>query len=416
MDRDVFVYADLDAVPHLVGRLWARVRKNKETATFQYDARWLQHPMRFSLEPALGLDPGQFHAQGEMPMFGAIGDSSPDRWGRALMRRMERRRADREGTTPRTLQEIDYLLLVDDEARQGALRFAEREGGPFLREHDATRIPPLIQLSGLLSATERVIDDNPTDEDLRLLLAPGSSLGGARPKALVREQDGHLAIAKFPRRDDEYDIVVWEAVALALARKAGLWVASARLETVEGRSVLLVRRFDRDGARRIPYLSAMSMLGARDNRTRSYLEIVDALRQHGAAPRDDIQALWRRMVFNILISNTDDHLRNHGFLHEGQAGWRLSPTYDINPVPVDLKPRVLSTAVNEDDATASLVLAMEVAGYFELTDPEAREIAGVVGRAVATWRAEAARHGLAKAAIDRMASAFEHDDLKAACA
>ncbi|MEQ1908699.1 MAG: HipA domain-containing protein [Vicinamibacterales bacterium] len=416
MDREALVYADLEGVPHLVGRLWARVRKNKETATFQYDAGWLQHAMRFSLEPALGLDPGQFHAQADMPMFGAIGDSAPDRWGRALMRRMERRRAELEGTTPRTLQEIDYLLLVDDEARQGALRFAEREGGPFLREHGVKRIPPLVELPRLLSATERVIDEDPTDEDLRLLLAPGSSLGGARPKASVREQDGHLAIAKFPRRDDEYNTVIWEAVALELARKAGLSVASARLETVEGRAVLLLRRFDRDGARRIPFLSAMSMLGARDNQTRSYLEIVDALRQHGAAPREDIHALWRRLVFNILISNTDDHLRNHGFLYEGQGGWRLSPAYDLNPVPVDVKPRILSTAVNEDDTTASLTLAMEVAGYFELSDPEAREVAGTVGRAVATWRAEAAGHGLSKAAIDRMASAFEHDDLRTACA
>ena len=416
MDREILVYADLEGVPHLVGRLWARVRKNKEAATFQYDAGWLNHPMRFSLEPALTLDPGQFHAQADMPMFGGIGDSAPDRWGRALMRRMERRRAELERTVPRTLQEADFLLLVDDEARQGALRFAEREGGPFLQEPGVTRIPPLVALPQLLSATERVIDENPTDEDLQLLLAPGSSLGGARPKASVREQDGHLAIAKFPRRDDEYHTVVWEAVALALARKAGLSVAQARLETVEGRSVLLLRRFDREGAHRIPYLSAMSMLGARDNQTRSYLEIVDALRQHGASPLEDMRALWRRMVFNILISNTDDHLRNHGFLYEGQAGWRLSPAYDLNPVPADIKPRILSTAVNEDDATASLGLAMEVAGYFELTGAEALEIAGVVGRAVATWRVEAAQLGLAKAAIDRMASAFEHDDLKAACA
>lgn len=415
MDREALVYADLDGVPHLVGRLSARVRKGKETATFQYDATWLQNPLRFSLEPALGLDPGPFHAQADLPIFGAIGDSVPDRWGRALMRRMERRRAEQENTTPRTLQEIDYLLLVDDEARQGALRFADVEGGPFLREHGATRIPPLVELPRLLSATERVIDDDPTDEDLRLLLAPGSSLGGARPKASVREQDGHLAIAKFPRRDDDYNTVVWEAVALELARKAGIAAAVSRLETIDGKAVLLLQRFDRDGARRIPFLSAMSMLGARDNQTRSYLEIVDALRQHGASARDDIQALWRRMVFNILISNTDDHLRNHGFLYEGQGGWRLSPAYDINPVPVDVKPRILSTAVNEDDATASLTLALGVAGYFELTDPEAQEIVGLVGRAVATWRAEAARHGLSKAAIDRMASAFEHDDLKKAC-
>jgi len=160
----------------------------------------------------------------------------------------------------------------------------------------------------------------------------------------------------------------------------------------------------------------MSMLGSKDNETRSYLEIVDALRQHGAAPQADMEALWRRLVFNILISNTDHHLRNHGFLYEGQAGWRLSPAYDLNPVPTDIKPRILSTAINEDDNTASLALAMEVAGYFDLDDAKARDLAKQVGKAVSKWRAEAARHGLAKGEIDRMASAFEHDDLKAALA
>ena len=158
----------------------------------------------------------------------------------------------------------------------------------------------------------------------------------------------------------------------------------------------------------------MSMLGSRDNETRSYLEIVDALRQHGAAPQEDIPALWRRMVFNVLISNTDDHLRNHGFLYEGPGGWRLSPAYDLNPVPTDIKPRILSTAINEDDNTASLALAMEVAGYFELDYDKAREIAAQVAKAVSKWRDEATRHGLTKPDIDRMASAFEHQDLKMA--
>ncbi len=232
MDRETLVYVDLDGAPHLMGRLWARVRKNKESATFEYDEGWLQHPARFSLEPALQLGPGPFHTPADTPMFGAIGDSAPDRWGRALMRRMERRRAEREGGgPPRTLQEIDFLLLVDDEARQGALRFAEREGGPFLREEGVKRIPPLVELPKLLSAAEHVMEEKDTEEDLRLLFAPGSSLGGARPKASVIEKDGHLAIAKFPRKDDEINTVVWEAVALALAQKAGIAVPAARVET-----------------------------------------------------------------------------------------------------------------------------------------------------------------------------------------
>jgi serine/threonine-protein kinase HipA len=412
MDRETLVYVDLDGGPHLMGRLWARMRKNKESATFEYDHAWLQHPARFSLEPALQLGPGPFHTPADTPMFGAIGDSAPDRWGRALMRRMERRRAEREGGgPPRTLQELDFLLLVDDEARQGALRFAEREGGPFLREEGVKRIPPLVELPKLLAAAEHVIEEKDTEEDLRLLFAPGSSLGGARPKASVIEKDGGLAIAKFPRKDDEINTVVWEAVALALAKKAGITVPAARVETVAKKPVLLLRRFDRDGKRRIPFLSAMSMLGSKDNDTRSYLEIADALRRHGAEPKADMEALWRRLVFNILISNTDDHLRNHGFLYAGREGWRLSPAYDLNPVPTDIKPRILATAINEDDNTASLALALEVAGYFELDAARARKIAAEVGSVVARWRDEAARHSLSKADIDRMMSAFEHEDL-----
>jgi len=414
MDREALVYVDLDGVPNLVGRLWGRARKNKESATFEYDRTWLENPARFSLEPALNLGSGPYHTVGDAPMFGAIGDSAPDRWGRTLMRRMERRRAEREKQAPRTLQEMDYLLLVDDEARQGALRFAEKEGGPFLREEGLKRIPPVIELPRLLSAAEHVIDETDTEEDLRLLIAPGTSLGGARPKASVREKGGHLAIAKFPRRDDEINTVAWEAVALTLAKKSGIAVPVGRVEIVAKKPVLLLRRFDRDGKQRIPFLSAMSMLGAKDNESRSYLEIADALRQHGAAPKADMQALWRRIVFNILISNTDDHLRNHGFLYEGQQGWRLSPAYDMNPVPIDIRPRILSTAINEDDGTAALALAMDVAGYFGFGAAAAGAIAAQVGKAVSKWRDEAARQGLTKTEMDRMASAFEHRDLEAA--
>jgi len=347
-------------------------------------------------------------------MFGAIGDSAPDTWGRVLMRRMASRRAKREGHAPRTLYEMDYLLLVDDEARAGALRFAETAGGPFLAQDDAKSIPPLVKLPKLLAAAEHVIDETDTDEDLQLLFAPGSSLGGARPKASVREKDGHLAIAKFPRKNDETSTVIWEAVALTLAHKAGIPVPRARVETVGAKPVLVLPRFDRDGKHRIPFLSAMSMLSAKDNEPHSYLEIVDALRQHGADPKADIEALWRRVVFNILISNTDDHLRNHGFLYHGRDGWRLSPAYDLNPVPIETKQRVLTTTITEDDGTASLALAMSVAEYFELDFANAKKIAKEVGKAVSTWRDEASRHGIAKGEIDRMASAFEHEDLKEA--
>jgi serine/threonine-protein kinase HipA len=332
------------------------------------------------------------------------------------MRRAERRRAEHERQAPRSLREIDYLLMVDDEARQGALRFAEREGGPFLAGNGPVKIPPLVELPRLLSAADHVLSDSDTDEDLRLLLAPGSSLGGARPKASVRDRDGHLAIAKFPSKGDEVNTVRWEAVALTLAAKAGITVPVWRLEAVAGKPVLLLRRFDRERGTRIPFLSAMSMLDAQDNEPRSYLEFVDVLRQHGAAPKADMHALWRRIVFSILISNTDDHLRNHGFLWGGPTGWRLSPAYDLNPVPTDIKPRVLSTTIDLDNGTASLKLALQVASYFELGDGEAHRIAGQVGQAVATWRKQAAKLGLSLAEIDRMASAFEHEDLRDALA
>lgn len=414
MEKELLVSVDLDGASHLVGRLWARARKGRESATFEYDRGWLAYAGRFSLEPALNLGPGPFHTRSDRPLFGAIGDSAPDRWGRVLMRRAERRRADREHQTPRTVTEADYLLQVDDEARQGALRFAEHDGGPFLSEHGPSSIPPLIELPRLLSAAERVLSDNESDDDLRLLLAPGSSLGGARPKASVRDRDGHLAIAKFPNQGDEVNAVLWEALALTLAAKSGVTVPVWRLENVGAKRVLLLRRFDREQKIRVPFLSAMSMLDARDNETRSYLEFVDVLRQHGASPKQDMHGLWRRIVFNILISNTDDHLRNHGFLWAGPQGWTLSPAYDLNPVPTDMKPRVLTTAIDLEDGTASLPLAFEVAAYFELSANEARQIAGQVGRAVSTWRKEAAKVGLTTAEIERMASAFEHEDLKAA--
>ena len=432
METEVFVYVDIAGELHRVGRLWARARKGRESATFEYDPSWLEYADRFSLEPALTLGPGPFHTPSGRSLFGAIGDSAPDRWGRVLMRRAERRRAERVGETPRTLMEIDYLLMVDDEARQGALRFARHDskskdaggratqeakaelGGPFLAEHEAARIPPLIDLPRLLSAAEHVVGDTDSDEDLRLLLAPGSSLGGARPKASVRDRDGHLAIAKFPHKDDEINAVLWEGVALRLAAKSGISVPDWRIEHVLNKPVLLLRRFDRVQGQRIPFLSAMSMLGASDNEARSYLEFVDALRRYGASPNQDMHALWRRIVFNILISNTDDHLRNHAFLYTGSDGWRLAPAYDLNPVPTDIKPRVLTTAIDLDDGAASLDLAMSVVGYFELDENKAHAIVAEVGMAVGTWREEAARLGLTPTEINRMASAFEHEDLKAA--
>lgn len=412
-DRLVHVYADLDGQAHLVGHLYAHNNKGKETASFEYEAEWLANPQRYSLEPALNLGRGQYYTP--RSLFGSLGDSAPDRWGRTLMKRAEARRANAEKSKPRTLYEVDYLLRVNDEARQGALRFAGEPGGPFLA-HGGAPVPPLISLPKLLSATDALLEDVETAAELKLLLMPGSSLGGARPKASVRERDGQLAIAKFPRKDDEYAVAEWEFVALELARRAGIVTPDCRLENIAGRAVLILRRFDRDGAVRIPFLSAMSMIGAADNEPHSYIELMDALRQYGAAPGTDGAELWRRIVFSVMISNTDDHLRNHGFLYEGQKGWRLSPVYDVNPVPVEVRERVLTTMISENDGAASLDLALSVAADFGLKKKDAMAVAAQVGTAVADWRPVAARAGIKKTELDRMASAFEHNDLRLALA
>ena len=407
----ILVYIDLQSGPFLVGRLWTRIRQGRESATFEYDKEWLTHSQRFSLEPALHLDAGPQHTATDQVIFGALGDSAPDRWGRTLMRYGERRRAEKEGRASRTLGESDYLLLVDDEARQGALRFAIQEGGPFLAESEGVRIPPVIELPRLLAAADHVESETDTDEELRLLLAPGSSLGGARPKATVRENDGRLAIAKFPQRNDEFDVELWEAVTLTLAEQAGIRVPTWRVEHISEKPVLLLSRFDRDGRQRIPFLSAMSMLGARDHQARSYLEIADSLRRHGASADADLQELWRRIAFNVLVSNTDDHLRNHGFLYEGGRGWRLAPAYDLHPVPAEIKPRMLSTTITFDSPAASLELALEVAEEFGLKPEEARAVAREVGEAASQWRQAAKQLGIPEKAIPKMASAFEHSDL-----
>ena len=420
MERELFVYVDMAGQAVLAGRLWtraqARASRHAESATFLYDAGWLERPDRFSLEPALPLGAAPYHTSPGRALFGSLGDSAPDRWGRELMRRQWRRERASGGAGTAPLSEADFLLRVNDTARLGALRFAESEGGVFRTPDDVAPIPPLVELPALLNASDAVLADNESAAALRLLLAPGSSLGGARPKASVRDAGGRLAIAKFPSHGDEWDVVRWEAVALDLAENAGIDVPRRHLESVNGRPVLLLDRFDRAmHGHRIPFLSAMAALGASDHdEGRSYMELVDFLRQHGARPRQDMPALWRRMVFNVLVSNTDDHLRNHAFLHVPGCGWALSPAYDLNPMPTDVSPRILRTAIHPDDATASLELALEVAPYFDLDAASAQAIVAEVARATALWRRTAQSYGLASAETSRMAGAFEHADLELA--
>ena len=412
--QQIYVSIELGKETCKVGKLWFHQRGTRQSASFEYDRDWLKHSEKFALDPALQLTEGAFHTTPDQMLFGAIGDSAPDRWGRMLMRRAESMRAKSAGESIRTLSEADYLLGVNDEARQGALRFSLKGGGPYLTPKDGESIPPLTDLPRLLSATEHYLNDNETAEDLKILLAPGSSLGGARPKASVRDKGGHLAITKFLKKDDERNVVVWEAVALSLAEKANIRTASWRLEIIMNKPVLILRRFDRHESNRIPFLSAMSMLGAKDNDPRSYLEIAYAITQYGANPNNDLEELWRRIVFTVLISNTDDHLRNHGFLYERHKGWHLSPAYDVNPTPVEIKARMLSTSIDLDDPTASIELALSVIDDFRIKKPRALEIIKEVALAVHEWKNVAAQLGLSKKEIDRMASAFEHKDLKKA--
>lgn len=409
------VHLDLYGYTRPIGLARSNRVRGAETTMFEYDRTWLEDADRYSLEPALALTRGAFAPSAGLATFGSIGDSAPDTWGRRLMQRSERRNAERDGRAVHTLAESDYLLGVADETRLGALRF-RWAGEKQFQAPIRAGVPALIELGRLLQITERILRDEETDEDLQLIFAPGSSLGGARPKASVVDQHGHLSIAKFPKENDDYSMETWEEIALRLAGQAGIATALHELIDVAGKKVMLSRRFDRDGAVRVPFLSAMAMMGAKDGERGSYPEIVDALAKHGAQGKTDAHALYRRVVFSVLISNVDDHLRNHGFLRLGKAGWLLSPAYDLNPVPTDIKARVLSTNIDLDEGTCSLDLLEKASEFFALTLAQARGVIKEVAAVTATWRETAKAAGARSAEINRMASAFEHEDLKRALA
>lgn len=309
----------------------------------------------------------------------------------------------------------EYLLGVSDQSRLGALRFRPVGEAVFFAPA-RVGVPPLLEMGRLLQITERILRDEETDEDLQLIFAPGSSLGGARPKASVVDQHGYLCMAKFPKETDEYSVETWEAIAMSLARRAGITVPEHRLVQVADKAVLLSWRFDRNGSSRIPFLSAMAMAGLKDGERGSYPELVDLLTQHGAQAKTDALELYRRVVFNVLISNVDDHLRNHGFLRHGHAGWSLSPAYDLNPMPTDLKARVLTTNIDLDEGTCSVGLLESAAQYFGIGLTPARAILKQTATVTATWRDIARSVGARASEITRMASAFEHDDLRKALA
>lgn len=396
----------------------------RESAAFEYAAAWLASPDRFPIEPGLPLVRGpQFHRRArEGSVFhAAIADTEPDGWGRRVIqrdharRRQEARRAGRP-VDARPLNGIDYLLAVDDVSRLGALRLQDEDGRYQRTVDDGRRTtPPRIELAQLLAATMAVETNTETEADLAYLRGRGTSLGGLRPKCSIVDDDGSLAIGKFPSATDERPVTKAEVLALRLARRAGVDAAEARLVDSDGVAVALIRRFDRTaGGGRLMYVSAATMLDAEpvDPGEHSYTQIVDALRQYGSRAAADIEQLWRRIAFSILITNVDDHLLNHGFLHVNRGQWRLAPAFDINPFPDRV--RELKTWISEETGPEATIDAlMSVIAYFRLSRERARTILAKVEAAVATWRAEGRALGMTAAELEMFRDAFEHDERRA---
>jgi len=397
----------------------------RENAAFEYDPAWLADPGRFAIDPLLPLIPGpQFHPKvKEGSVFhGAIADTEPDGWGKRVIHRDHAKRRDearREGgaVDGRPLNALDFLLAVDDVSRIGALRFQDEDGIFRRATEDGRRTaPPLVELRHLLAATRAVESNTETAADLAYLRGRGTSLGGLRPKCTVVDDEGRLSIGKFPSIRDERSVTRGEVLALRLAAMAGINAAQASIVDSEGLPIALVRRFDRpEGGGRLMYVSAATMLGVDpgDGSEQSYTDIVDALRRHGASPREDIEELWRRIAFSILITNVDDHILNHGFLHADGGHWRLSPAFDVNPFPERV--RELKTWISEETGPAASIDAlMSVIPYFEMTPTRAKEILAAVEGAVARWRDVGGDLGMNDVDIGQFAEAFEHDERSAA--
>jgi serine/threonine-protein kinase HipA len=411
----VEVYIDLERFGHpvLMGQLHRQQSGSGEVFSFEYERAWLEQPEVFSFDPDLALAAGHQYPAPQRKNFGLFLDSAPDRWGRVLMQRRENARARHEKRKPRALTEWDFLLGVHDETRLGALRFREEPNSAFIDSDAQFAAPPLTSLRELQAASlqfEKHIDDedNPLYEKwLTQLFAPGSSLGGARPKASVRDEGGVLCMAKFPSRNDSRDMGGWELVAHSLARKAGIIVPDARpLRFPESPyTTFLVKRFDRTTrGGRLAFISGMTLTQHTDGEPgASYLELVDLLQSRGADTRADCIQLFRRVLFNILIHNTDDHLRNHGFFID-VGGVRLSPAYDINP---SVDRRELTLAINEVETACDVSIAMEASKDYGLNPREAANVLKQAQDAVAGWREEAIRLNIPKADQDLMENAFQ---------
>ena len=415
--REILVYADWQGMgtAQFVGSLCSTFSRGKEIFSFEYDKNWLQSSFVQEIDPDLGLYSGVQYLRDEKKNFGAFMDSTPDRWGRLLMERRESILARTEKRQRQNLNESDYLLGVFDKLRLGALRFKETASGAFMNDSQNFTAPPWTSLRELECACyelENELTVNPAQQLkwLYMLLAPGSSLGGARPKSGFVNADGSLWIAKFPSRDDKFDIGAWEMIINELAAKAGINVATASAKKFYGRHhTFLTKRFDRtNNGQRLHFASAMTLLGYIDGASfqdgASYLELAEFIIRKGARIDADLEELFRRIVFSICVSNTDDHLRNHGFLLTS-AGWTLSPAYDINPNP---KGAGLKLNISAHDNSLDLNLTREVAPFFRLTNNQAEEIIQQTATVVSNWKQLAQQYKIAREEQDRMSTAFQY--------
>jgi serine/threonine-protein kinase HipA len=394
------VHLDWQGATHLIGRVFTQARGS--SVSFEYDRSWLEDPASFSIDPtSLPLQRAALHAPA---LFGALQDCGPDRWGRLLIERAVRKHV----LPQKPYQDLDYVLALDDASRIGALRFRAGPDAPFLAPRQG-KLPPLVRLAALLRATEALHHDTETAQDLKFLLGEGSPLGGARPKSAVQLPDGSLGIAKFPKPDDLRDIAAGEVLALTLARRAGILTAGHQLVSSKSGGIAVITRFDRIGPQRIPFLSASSLLGMPPDQPGAYSLIADAIRQFGGNVIPDLHELWRRMVFSLLASNFDDHLRNHGFLMHQPGRWSLSPAYDLNPVPAMDRSRYNKTAITEDNGEPTPGLALAAAPRFGLKSAEAKAILQEVVTTLSDWHPTGKRLGLKAGTLSAFESAFENE-------
>lgn len=409
--KTIFVYDDFSTdQPVLMGSLYVNVIKGGESYSFEYDKGWLKKTgLTLTLDSELMPYSGRQYPTGKN-IFGLFADASPDRWGRVLMNKRERILAEKESRKPSKLYDSDYLLGVYDETRMGGIRFKVNPEGPFLSDDKETAAPPWATLRTLEEASRNFENDETglTEKWLNQLIKPGSSLGGARPKASVVDTKDQLWIAKFPSKNDENDTGAWEIVAHDLAELCGLNVPEAKLEKFSPLgSTFLIKRFDRLGSKRVHFASAMTLLGKKDGASAadgsSYLDIAAFIKSYGAQPKKDLIELWKRIVFNMAVTNTDDHLRNHAFILTDK-GWILSPLYDVNPVPYGDE---LSLNVDEDDNSISIDLAVQTAVKFGISKSDAEAVAEDILQIVRdNWERTAAGYALTRRQIEEMRPAF----------